>query len=100
MTDVGVGRILDKLTPSDLFMITGDHGNDPTIGHDKHTREYTPLLVRGDLVAPHALARRESLADIAATIAEIFAIDRPEIGASFLRELQIAGAAKATTRVA
>lgn len=100
MTDAGVGRILDKLTPSDLFIITGDHGNDPTIGHDKHTREYTPLLVRGDLVAPQALAPRESLADIAATIAEIFAIDRPEIGASFLRELQIAGAAKATTRVA
>jgi phosphopentomutase len=88
MTDAGVGRILDMLTPRDLFIITGDHGNDPTIGHDKHTREYTPLLVRGERVVPRALAPRDSLADIAATIAEVFGVGPPEIGVSFLRELR------------
>jgi phosphopentomutase len=88
MTDAGVGRILDMLTPRDLFIITGDHGNDPPIGHDKHTRDYTPLLVRGERVVPRALAPRDSLADIAATIAEIFGVGPPEIGVSFLRELR------------
>jgi Phosphopentomutase len=88
MADEGIGRILDKLTEDDLFIITGDHGNDPTIGHDKHTREFTPLLVRGDHIAPNSLEPRESLADIAATIAEIFGTERPEIGKSFLQELQ------------
>ncbi len=87
LTDTGVGRILEKLTGDDLFIITGDHGNDPTIGHDKHTREFTPLLVRGDRIAANALAPRESLADIAATIAEIFATERPEIGTSFLPQI-------------
>ena len=88
ITDEGIGRILERLTADDLFIVTGDHGNDPTIGHDKHTREFTPLLVRADRIAAHALAPRESLADIAATIAEIFGTAPPEIGTSFLRELQ------------
>jgi phosphopentomutase len=87
-TDEGIGRMLGKLTSKDLLIITGDHGNDPTIGHDKHTREFTPLLVYGPRVAGRALAPRESLADIAMTIADIFAIERPEIGTSFLRELE------------
>ena len=88
VTDEGVGRILSQLRPNDLFIITGDHGNDPTIGHDKHTREFTPLLVAGQRIAPRRLAHRESLADIAATIAEIFHVGPPEIGSSFLQELR------------
>jgi phosphopentomutase len=88
MTDEGVGRILSRLRPDDMFVITGDHGNDPTIGHDKHTREFTPLLVAGDLIEPRALAPRESLADIAATIAEIFDVGPPEIGRSFLASVR------------
>ena len=88
MADECIGRILDKLTEYDLFIITGDNGIDPKIGHDKHTREFTPLLVRGDHIAPNSLEPRESLADIAATIAEIFGTERPEIGKSFLQELQ------------
>jgi phosphopentomutase len=88
MTDEGVGKILARLGPNDMFIITGDHGNDPTIGHDKHTREFTPLLVRSDRIQPRALAPRESLADIAATIAELFQVGPPEIGRSFLQVLQ------------
>lgn len=88
MTDEGVGRILGKLRPTDLFIITGDHGNDPTIGHDKHTREFTPLLVAGEQITAVPLGQRESLADIAATIAEIFSTDTPEIGRSFLGRLR------------
>lgn len=87
LSDRGVGEILARLGPGDLLIVTSDHGNDPTIGHDKHTRELTPLLVLGDGVPPRRLAPRESLADIAATIADLFGVERPEIGASFRREL-------------
>jgi phosphopentomutase len=87
-SDEGIGRMLAKLGPRDVMIITGDHGNDPTIGHDKHTREFTPLLVYGAAVAPVALGQRDSLADIAATIAENFGTPAPEIGASFLERLR------------
>ncbi len=90
ITDAGIGRILGLMQPNDLLIITGDHGNDPTIGHDKHTREFTPLLVAGQRIEARTLPRRESLADIAATIAEIFHVGPPEIGASFLRDLRFA----------
>jgi phosphopentomutase len=88
VSDEGIGHILSRLRSNDLFIITGDHGNDPTIGHDKHTREFTPLLVSGKRIQPNALPQRESLADVAATIAEIFHVGPPEIGKSFLPELQ------------
>ena len=88
-TDAGMDRILGKLTPRDVLIVTGDHGNDPTIGHDKHTREFTPLLVYGEPVAAVALGQRESLADIGATVAEIFGTARPEIGSSFLRDVTV-----------
>jgi phosphopentomutase len=88
VTDAGIGEILARLGDNDLFIITGDHGNDPTIGHDKHTREFTPLLVWGRDVPPRPLPQRESLADIAATIAEIFRVGPTEIGRSFRSALQ------------
>jgi phosphopentomutase len=87
LSDHGVGEILARLGRGDLLIITGDHGNDPTIGHDKHTREFTPLLVCGEGILPRRLAPRESLADIAATIAEVLGVGQPEIGRSFRGEL-------------
>jgi len=87
-SDEGIGQILQRLRQGDVFIITGDHGNDPTIGHDKHTREFTPLLVRGASIPSRALEQRNSLADIAATIAEVFEVGPTEIGQSFLAELQ------------
>ena len=89
VADAGIGKILQQLRPDDLFIITGDHGNDPTIGHDKHTREFTPLLVVGKRIRGKALPPRESLADIGATIAEIFHVGPTEIGKSFLAELDV-----------
>jgi phosphopentomutase len=90
--DAGIGKIIDRMRSSDLLIITGDHGNDPCIGHDKHTREFTPLLVYGNWVRPDRLARRQSLADIAATVSEIFHVGPTEIGTSFLKELNLSAA--------
>ncbi len=89
LADSGIGRMMAMCGPRDLLVITGDHGNDPTIGHDKHTREFTPLLVWSPPIVPRAIFMRDSLADIAATISEIFGVDAPEIGKSFLDEIQL-----------
>lgn len=89
LSDDGIGKIMRMLGPKDVLMVTGDHGNDPTIGHDKHTREFTPCLVWGQSVQPIGLYMRDSLADFAATIAEIFAVDRPEIGKSFWSAISV-----------
>lgn len=51
--DRGLGELLPLLTEEDILVVMADHGNDPDIGHSKHTRECVPLLVykkeyRGD----------------------------------------------------
>lgn len=51
--DRGLGELLPFLTEEDILVVMADHGNDPDIGHSKHTRECVPLLVykkeyRGD----------------------------------------------------
>lgn len=89
LSDQGIGRIMGMLGPRDLLIVTGDHGNDPTIGHDKHTREFTPLLVWTPNIKPRGIFMRESLADIAATVADIFDVDAPEIGTSFRDEIEL-----------
>ncbi|MBN9061051.1 MAG: phosphopentomutase [Rhizobiales bacterium 65-9] len=57
------------LKKGDLAIVTADHGNDPTWKGTDHTREHVPLLALGPDLAPRALGRRDSYADIAATVA-------------------------------
>ena len=71
--DAMLPRLEATLRPGDLAVITADHGNDPTWPGTDHTREHVPILAFGpDVVrpgiAPAPLGRRESFADIAATI--------------------------------
>ncbi|WP_131735568.1 phosphopentomutase [Actinomadura roseirufa] len=42
--DAGLGSVLELMAPGDHLIVTGDHGNDPTIGHPYHTREFVPVL--------------------------------------------------------
>lgn len=45
--DARLGKVLERLRPHDMLLLTADHGNDPTwIGTD-HTRERVPVLVAG-----------------------------------------------------
>lgn len=66
--DAMLPRLEAILKPSDLAIITADHGNDPTWHGTDHTREHVPILAFGPGVAPGAIGRRESFADIAATL--------------------------------
>jgi phosphopentomutase len=76
--------ILKVLNPEDILCITGDHGNDPCIGHTSHTREYTPLILFSKNLPSQNLGIRDTLADIGATIAEFFQIPQTTSGVSFL----------------
>lgn len=43
--DFTLERLLPKLSPEDMLLLTADHGNDPTDDSTDHTREYVPLAV-------------------------------------------------------
>jgi len=86
--DVEIPIIINKLNNDDLFIITADHGCDPTL-NGKHTRENVPvILFSRSFKEPKRLEVLESMADIAATIAENFETSMPEMGTSFLDELK------------
>lgn len=85
--DSRLPEIEGAMKPNDLFMITADHGNDPTRPGSDHTREYAPLIVYGkNARAGVNLGTRRSLADIGQTIAENFGL-KLTAGESFLSSL-------------
>jgi phosphopentomutase len=45
--DVRLPEILGRLRPNDRFLVTADHGCDPTAPGSDHTREYVPFLEVG-----------------------------------------------------
>ena len=81
--DDWLAAFLKKTAPTDLIILTADHGNDPTWRGTDHTREQVPLIVLHGGKA-HPLGTRETFADIAATLAEAFALEAWPVGNSFL----------------
>jgi phosphopentomutase len=81
-------ELLGKLRPDDLFVLTADHGCDPSDASTDHTRENVPLLARGPRVSPGVdLGHRTSFADLGASLAENFGTRPPSSGRSFLGDL-------------
>jgi len=83
-------ELLDNLKNDDLLIITADHGCDPTLKYSTdHTREYVPLLAfHKNFRRGRNLGIRSTFADIAATLAENFAIEYTCPGTSFLKDLR------------
>jgi phosphopentomutase len=87
--DAGLSGILDLLQPSDLLIVTADHGNDPTTASTDHSREHVPVLIAGHKVpAGVDLGTRQTFADLGQTLAELFGVPALEHGRSFLSALQ------------
>lgn len=83
--DERVPEIIDRLRPDDILIITADHGCDPTTPSTDHSREYVPLLVHGKGIRSGVnLGIRSTFADVAASIAELFDVENPGEGKSFL----------------
>jgi phosphopentomutase len=86
--DARLSDLLPHLRPTDLLVITADHGNDPTTPSTDHSREYVPLLMAGAGVADGAaLGTRETFADLGQTIAANFDVAPLTSGTSFLEAL-------------
>jgi phosphopentomutase len=83
--DARLPELLDCLRPGDLVVITGDHGCDPTWPGSDHTRECIPILAFGPEIERRLLARRDSFADIGATVLEHLHLPNNDCGKSFLR---------------
>lgn len=67
--DAQVPKLLRRLRPDDVLMITADHGCDPSTPSTDHSREYTPFLMVGEKVPSGVnFGTRESFSDIAATV--------------------------------
>jgi phosphopentomutase len=66
--DRRVPDVAAALQPGDLVVLTADHGNDPSWRGTDHTREHTPILCFGPETRPGSIGRRDSFADIGATL--------------------------------
>jgi phosphopentomutase len=82
-------EIFAAMRPDDVFLLTADHGCDPSDVSTDHTREHVPLLVRGARVPPgRDLGARDSFADLGATLAENFGVGPLAAGRSFLADIR------------
>ncbi|MFE9459571.1 phosphopentomutase [Streptomyces californicus] len=81
--DAGLAELLALLAaPGDRLVVTGDHGNDPAIGHAHHTREYVPVLIhRPEGAGVELLPDADSLADVGATAARSLGLPPGGLGA-------------------
>jgi phosphopentomutase len=87
--DALLGPFIDILRPSDLLIITADHGCDPDPVNPTtdHSREYVPILAYNPSSPSGTnLGTRAPLADMGQTIAENFYTSIPH-GTSFLNSL-------------
>ena len=83
--DRRLAALLPRLGEDDLFVITADHGNDPTTPSTDHSREYVPVLLTGRSVKRGVdVGTRSSFADLGQTLAEALGVAPVACGTSFL----------------
>jgi phosphopentomutase len=88
--DRRLAELLPSLRPSDLLVITADHGNDPSTPSTDHSREYVPLLATGGHVKAGAdLGTRATFADLGQTLATNFGVGPLAHGTSFLETIVV-----------
>lgn len=86
--DKQLGVFMQNMKDDDIVIITADHGCDPGFKGTDHTRENVPVLVYGKNIKQNvSLGTRQSFADIAKTILDIFNIDGDVAGSSFLNDI-------------
>jgi phosphopentomutase len=82
--DAYLPKLVAKLGPRDLMLITADHGNDPTFRGTDHTREFVPILAIGGDAAGRDLGTRNGFFDIGQTLADAFSLPPLSHGQSLL----------------
>jgi phosphopentomutase len=79
---------LRMLKPGDLFILTADHGNDPTWRGTDHTRERIPVIGLAPGMKGGDVGLRPTFSDIGETVAEHLGIPAGRHGTSFLNTLR------------
>ncbi len=83
--DIWLAEFIQKLDENDLLILTADHGNDPTTPSTDHSREYVPVLCYGHLIKCGVnLGVRKTFADLHASLADYFNVQKTKHGESFL----------------
>lgn len=77
-------ELMAALEPGDLFILSADHGCDPTWPGSDHTREHVPVIAWGPGLTPKALGKRETFADIGQSLAAHLGLPALPNGVSFL----------------
>ncbi len=87
--DGRLNEIIGSLKKDDLFIISADHGCDPTTPSTDHSREYVPLLagIHPFESTGKNLGIRNTFADLGATVLDYFGLTQPD-GESFLGDLK------------
>jgi phosphopentomutase len=98
--DEALVQVLPKLRPSDLLVVTADHGNDPSTPSTDHSREFVPVLITSGSREPEGAASagpyvrrgadigtRQTFADLGQTLAENFGVGPLAHGTSFLEDI-------------
>jgi phosphopentomutase len=81
--DARLPQMLDRMHADDLLIITADHGCDPTWPGTDHTREQVPVLAWGKTLRSGSIGRRQSFADVGATVARHLRLPPLDAGVSF-----------------
>lgn len=81
--DKRIPEALARLKPGDLFLLTADHGNDPTWRGTDHTRERIPVIGMVPGMAGGAIGLRQTFADIGETVGEHLGLPPGQHGTSF-----------------
>lgn len=87
--DKRLPEIQASMKDNDILILSADHGNDPSYKGSDHTREHIPILVYGKNIKENFdIGTRDTFADIAATIADVFKLDAPLNGTSFYGKIK------------
>ena len=76
--DAALSQMLPKLRSDDIFIVTADHGCDPTTESTDHSREYVPLLIFGEKIKPLNLGTLKGFDHIAKFVCALFGIGTDE----------------------
>jgi phosphopentomutase len=82
--DARLPELISAMQPTDLVVLTADHGNDPTWRGSDHTREQVPIMVFSPSLAAGTLGIRHTFADIGESIAHWLGLAPGQHGKSFL----------------
>jgi phosphopentomutase len=82
--DARLPGLISAMQPTDLVVLTADHGNDPTWRGSDHTREQVPIMVFSPSLAAGTLGNRHTFADIGESIAHWLGLAPGQHGKSFL----------------